>query len=232
MRAYSAGLFFSFLLMVLPASAKADLVFPTALAGDTFTGTFTIDPTVSAFPSPPSNTGQYYGQIGSVTVNIGGSVFSETISTIVAPVGYGSYSWYAGNGLGPCCTMASLNGTPFGGYISSFLYGSTTSSGTILPQSLSSYTSSQIEIAGSDGVTYADYLGFFTSLVQVDTSAQFEFTGTFSWVIVRPLSSDVSGVSGVPEPSTWAMVLIGFAGLGFAAYRRQKYTQSCAATSF
>ena len=29
-------------------------------------------------------------------------------------------------------------------------------------------------------------------------------------------------VSGVPEPSTWAMMLIGFAGLGFVAYRRTK----------
>jgi PEP-CTERM motif len=27
---------------------------------------------------------------------------------------------------------------------------------------------------------------------------------------------------GVPEPSTWAMMLIGFAGLGFMAYRRTK----------
>ena len=26
--------------------------------------------------------------------------------------------------------------------------------------------------------------------------------------------------STVPEPSTWAMMLLGFAGLGFAAYRR------------
>jgi hypothetical protein len=26
--------------------------------------------------------------------------------------------------------------------------------------------------------------------------------------------------SSVPEPSTWAMMLIGFAGLGFAGYRR------------
>jgi hypothetical protein len=26
----------------------------------------------------------------------------------------------------------------------------------------------------------------------------------------------------VPEPSTWAMMLIGFAGLGFAGYRRTK----------
>jgi hypothetical protein len=27
-------------------------------------------------------------------------------------------------------------------------------------------------------------------------------------------------VASVPEPSTWAMLLIGFAGIGFAAYRR------------
>jgi hypothetical protein len=29
-------------------------------------------------------------------------------------------------------------------------------------------------------------------------------------------------VSGVPEPSTWAMLLLGFAGLGFIGYRRNK----------
>jgi hypothetical protein len=28
--------------------------------------------------------------------------------------------------------------------------------------------------------------------------------------------------SAIPEPSTWAMMLIGFAGLGFAGYRRAK----------
>jgi hypothetical protein len=30
-----------------------------------------------------------------------------------------------------------------------------------------------------------------------------------------------SEVSSVPEPSTWAMMLLGFAGIGFAAYRRR-----------
>jgi hypothetical protein len=29
-------------------------------------------------------------------------------------------------------------------------------------------------------------------------------------------------VTGVPEPSTWAMMLLGFAGLGFAGYRRAR----------
>jgi hypothetical protein len=28
--------------------------------------------------------------------------------------------------------------------------------------------------------------------------------------------------TGVPEPSTWAMMLVGFAGLGFAAFRTRK----------
>jgi len=32
---------------------------------------------------------------------------------------------------------------------------------------------------------------------------------------------NASAVSAVPEPSTWAMMLLGFAGLGFMAYRRK-----------
>jgi hypothetical protein len=35
-------------------------------------------------------------------------------------------------------------------------------------------------------------------------------------------------VTGVPEPSTWAMLMLGFAGLGFVGYRRNK-TASVAA---
>jgi hypothetical protein len=35
--------------------------------------------------------------------------------------------------------------------------------------------------------------------------------------------------SGVPEPSTWAMVLLGFAGVGFLTYRRKSKTALMAA---
>jgi hypothetical protein len=31
----------------------------------------------------------------------------------------------------------------------------------------------------------------------------------------------LTSVAGVPEPSTWAMMILGFAGIGFAAYRRK-----------
>jgi hypothetical protein len=39
----------------------------------------------------------------------------------------------------------------------------------------------------------------------------------------------VGGARGVPEPSTWAMMLLGFAGLGFAAFRRRKKRKLAAA---
>jgi hypothetical protein len=42
----------------------------------------------------------------------------------------------------------------------------------------------------------------------------FAFNGVGGTVVVPS--------SGVPEPSTWAMLLLGFAGLGFAGYRSQK----------
>ena len=37
------------------------------------------------------------------------------------------------------------------------------------------------------------------------------------------------GVSAVPEPSTWAMMILGFAGVGFMAYRRKEGAQRNAA---
>jgi hypothetical protein len=39
---------------------------------------------------------------------------------------------------------------------------------------------------------------------------------------VRTLGFFTTGVGAVPEPSTWAMMILGFAGVGFMAYRRRK----------
>ena len=38
------------------------------------------------------------------------------------------------------------------------------------------------------------------------------------WLLAHP---KVFTVAAVPEPSTWAMMLLGFAGIGFMAYRRK-----------
>jgi hypothetical protein len=36
------------------------------------------------------------------------------------------------------------------------------------------------------------------------------------------LNVTVTGTGTIPEPSTWAMMLTGFAGLGFVGYRKAK----------
>jgi hypothetical protein len=45
---------------------------------------------------------------------------------------------------------------------------------------------------------------------------------SFSPVLSIDLTDGLSISSAVPEPSTWAMLILGFAGIGFMAYRRRK----------
>jgi choice-of-anchor C domain-containing protein len=52
--------------------------------------------------------------------------------------------------------------------------------------------------------------------------------GSFANSPYGPAIDNVS-VSAVPEPSTWALMLLGFAGLGFFAYRRTKKMAAVAA---
>jgi len=56
---------------------------------------------------------------------------------------------------------------------------------------------------------------FFSVLESNDSTSQN--------VLIQALdaSTDPSRVGGVPEPTTWAMMVIGFAGLGLVAYRRK-----------
>jgi hypothetical protein len=53
---------------------------------------------------------------------------------------------------------------------------------------------------------------FFNSFTASSTTNAFEFD------MAGP--SSLALTSGVPEPSTWAMMLVGFAGLGYATFRR------------
>ena len=46
-----------------------------------------------------------------------------------------------------------------------------------------------------------------------------------NWDGIHPTAAGhmpiADAVSAVPEPSTWAMMILGFAGIGFMAYRRK-----------
>lgn len=69
----------------------------------------------------------------------------------------------------------------------------------------------------------------YTSGTPLDSSSTFDGS-TFASMGLKPGSyvytwDDSSTLTiniGVPEPSTWAMMLLGFAGLGFAGYRNAK----------
>jgi hypothetical protein len=57
----------------------------------------------------------------------------------------------------------------------------------------------------------------------VEASTDPTLSGLISGLGASSLNGDftISSVSAVPEPSTWAMMLLGFAGIGFVAYRRK-----------
>jgi len=46
-------------------------------------------------------------------------------------------------------------------------------------------------------------------------------TAFFDGVSLQAFDTVAATVAAVPEPSTWAMMILGFAGLGFVAYRRR-----------
>lgn len=87
-----------------------------------------------------------------------------------------------------------------------------------------------VSLNGTGGVTS-------WSLFLQDKTGTDYYNGTLGGVVVGPLAFDAAynrtnrggnsydagvwSVSAVPEPSTWAMMILGFAGLGFMAYRRR-----------
>ncbi|THD55842.1 MAG: PEP-CTERM sorting domain-containing protein [Bradyrhizobium sp.] len=74
---------------------------------------------------------------------------------------------------------------------------------------------------GTGGVSEFEVLGISPSLAlnpnnSTDFVTQLTFTGSGEFTgTMTPITTDV------PEPSTWAMMLLGFAGLGFIAFRRK-----------
>jgi hypothetical protein len=63
----------------------------------------------------------------------------------------------------------------------------------------------------SNGYVLISALPQFDRVVAASSSNSFEFDNVVA-----------GGASAVPEPSTWAMLLLGFAGLGYASFRRSK----------
>jgi PEP-CTERM motif len=94
-----------------------------------------------------------------------------------------------------------------------------------------------ISFGGPGAVSYTgdQLVALATNAIDNGDQQSGSSNGLFEFSFAAPVSSvtftsyqnalEVAGVSvssAVPEPSTWAMMLLGFAGLGYAAYRKTK----------
>jgi hypothetical protein len=88
----------------------------------------------------------------------------------------------------------------------------------------------------SSSVGYVDFPGISVSLSDGDALNLFAFNPTSYGALLRGQNASGDPFTGsyysvtvtdppptsAPEPSTWAMMLLGFAGLGFVAMRRRR----------
>jgi hypothetical protein len=63
-----------------------------------------------------------------------------------------------------------------------------------------------------------------TSTIDGGSSFQTVAGGLNGPALGRPITGTLTIAAAVPEPSTWAMMILGFCGLGFMAYRRRSQT--------
>lgn len=104
--------------------------------------------------------------------------------------------------------------SPLGG--SSTIYDNTwccTFNGILNGQTLTGF-----EVTVNSGTALSSIRWFAFALGDNDTNSDGHFYSNFN-----PGFEGVS-VSAVPEPSTWAMMILGFAGVGFVAFRRRSHS--------
>jgi hypothetical protein len=86
--------------------------------------------------------------------------------------------------------------------------GPTGPTGALGQWAVTAYGPNWITFTGPPGTDMEEGQQFFVNIMLLDGGGGAAFSGAWT--------------GGVPEPSTWAMMLIGFAGLGFAGYRARK----------
>ncbi len=190
--------------------------------------------------------------ISSTSIVQGGSI-TETLNLVVNPDGSNFNALFSGgsvtlsSGFGPSQTFSISPGSNNETFSASFAY---PGAGGYSPSF--SYVANYTEQYQSYDYLYTSYYyvpsghyesyrcGFSTCSYWVDTSywasypvygyqthttgGQGSGSGSLNLLVNEP-----AAVGAVPEPSTWAMMILGFAGLGFLAYRRKQSGNALAA---
>jgi PEP-CTERM motif len=165
-----------------------------------------------------------YDLVGSLTSGEAtGSITTDTNSGVVALADIAGWNITVNAGKG-AVNLNTSNSSIFGNYSNGI-----TATATGLFFNFSGGPTQYIEFADSSNNqdTYCSGLpGCSTGFEQVTISANrvdgnFFYTGSQEIASIAPTA--------VPEPSTWAMLLLGFAGFGFVGYRKAKGKAALAA---
>jgi hypothetical protein len=259
MRRFISFLCASVALLALPTVASAQLVTNTfngtvvPNAADGFSPATTPDfaDPFGFYPNGPFGGGDLIGRSFSLTTTIDiGSIGNSNFFTGAS--GYqGAYPY---GGLYGCCNSLTASLTINGqtlvfddqtGLLPQFF--TINSDGFVNPNEISlqafywaqfgggvQYFGLLVDLTSTTGVFGSD---FTTPLPTLQAGTDFTISYAAFYSIggeVQNLGVDnVNGpvVVGVPELSTWAMTIVGFAGLGFAGYRKGKIPQSAFAAA-
>jgi hypothetical protein len=174
--------------------------------GDAVSGSLYINAAAPVYATGLPGNAYYTGNLGAFSTNLGGAAISMPVQWVSAD-GYAG-SWEAEN-------IPNVAPQYFDLLLVTMAATSLIVPLQITPDTIASFTQARLNIQLYDTAdTGTIYRITLSSLLQVDSLADFTFSGTIS--AVDPFSS------AVPEPSTWALLLIGFAGIGFAAKRQRR----------
>ena len=215
-----------------PLAALAILALPSAASAALLTDigvTPGVIGTITPSSTPGANGGFIGGTVSGIGTITGGEIYSASVPNIAAlpqnttpPIStVGGFFLAAGPGS-DSGIAATLTLTTAGKYFS-FLLGSpdTYNSITVFTNDNgplgTSFTPQSLGVVPPDGnQSFAEYVNFITSGTTVIDSIQFSSPSQNAIEVAN------FSISAVPEASTWAMMLLGFAGVGFLAYRRKR----------
>jgi hypothetical protein len=188
-----------------------------------------------------------------VTLTFEGTGQSDGATHVAMPTNYGGLNWSEDWYLATSENFSTIyhNTSNFpSGYIAAH------NAGGALTVSVTSATDIVLNSAQFRGWDYFDSVVYLTArAVIVDGFLDGNFVGTWGTVLTPGSWTSLSfggttvdsfvitstgnnhnwlmddlvlGVAAVPEPSTWAMMILGFAGVGFMTYRRSRKDQALA----
>jgi hypothetical protein len=164
-----------------------------------------------------------------------GSNFTVT-NGAVDVIGAGSFDFYPGNGNyidldGSMTLLGTIGSVSFGpgSYHLTFDVGSYTYQGQYITEqirvSLGDFSATFTPLVDSSWTPGAPFqhvvLDFTTTIAGSLTFAAYNPVNPGQGTNVGPILDNIVLASAVPEASTWAMMILGFAGIGFFAYRRK-----------